>query len=81
MDEERWSFSQIALATGLDQQCLQRLRRVRGLEWQPKGYTLAQIRSMGCEALPVIAVGRRSKKAQRLRALLAGEEETGCPGC
>lgn len=76
MDEERWSFSQIALATGLEQQCLQRLRRNRGLYWNPQGYTLEEIIIMAgsCAAPQEALAGCRSRKALRLRALLAGKQ-------
>ena len=73
---ERYSFQQISKVIGVPVQDLERMRRNQGMIWDPKGYTLEQVKQMtgGCRLRDRREMaGCRSRKALALYDLLDGE--------
>lgn len=46
MEETRYSFDQISKVSGIDVYVLERKRRASSMAWQPKGYTVEEIKQM-----------------------------------
>lgn len=46
MNETRYSFDQISKVCGIPDYQLERRRRELGMVWQPKGYTVEEVKQM-----------------------------------
>ncbi|MBO4794306.1 MAG: hypothetical protein J5556_07065 [Deltaproteobacteria bacterium] len=72
--DERFSFEVIAKVCFLPVYRLEQLRRLAGLQWQPKGYTAEEVRKMLGDSPQLRSpgeIGPRAKKALRLLELLS----------
>ena len=75
MEETKYSFDQISKVTGLSVHRLETRRRICGVAWHPKGYTVAEIKEIliGCPLLERAKINPRAFKALELYDRLTKE--------